>query len=448
MRSRIRWSKRTWFFIWLYAVSLPILSIVTDYLYHVWTHHLSRSDVYFISGRSLILYIFTVWLLTQFVRRLTKTEHNYQLVVTELETFIEHHPDAICMFDLEGRFTNVNTQFEELYKTPRRTVLGERLLDFPVIPPEFLFESQQVMKSVIEGQNVVRYRTTRQTAAGDPIPVSISAFPIRDPRGTLIGWAASIRDVSDEVETEKRWLQSEKLAAVGQLAAGVAHEIRNPLTAVKGFLDIIPTSKPEKQKEYAGIMTSELDRIANIVTEMLALAKPQIDDMRLVDVGAVLSQVTRFLDPEARMRNIVFESAFGELNVKIMGHENRLKQLLINLVRNAMDAIVSERRQVTFAAETRDSWVVIRIQDTGMGMTDDALHRICEPFFTTKEHGTGLGLHLCRQIVEQHEGRMQFASTLGEGTTVRLEFPAVSSLRVVPRSEVGEQRDKIGQYVG
>ncbi len=352
-----------------------------------------------------------------------RMEHDLMTAVTELEAFIEYNTDAIGIYTMSGHLTKINARFETLFSISRRDWIGRHIFEIPCIPEELHIEARELIDSLSQGQIITEHRTVRQTTRGTQVPVSLSMFPIRNDVGDMLGWSEVMREISAEMEAEQRLLESEKLAAVGQLAAGVAHEIRNPLTAVRGFLQILPSSSPEKLTQYVGIMADELERITTIVAEMLALAKPQGEQFTPVDVSNLLNHVFSVLEPEARMRDVVLEVLNPGTPATMMGQENRLKQVLINLVRNSMDALDEERRLVTLEAKADNGTVYIMIRDTGIGIPKEQLRRLGEPFYTTKDHGTGLGLHVCRQIVEQHQGTMEFESIVGRGTTVCLTFP-------------------------
>lgn len=353
-----------------------------------------------------------------------RVERERYLAVTELEGFLEHNTDAIAIFDKTGRYSTINGQFARFYQVTSESVIGHKWSDAPFVPVHAFEAAEQLISQVMRGESITGYRTTCQSPNGK-LDVSISGFPLFEKDGTNGGFAITIRDITEEKYAEERLLQSEKLAAVGQLAAGVAHEIRNPLTTVLGLLKLLPTMSPEKQVEYRLLMDTELKRITSIATEMLSLAKPQVEDVHDVGVEKLLTEVFQFLEPEAAMRDVdlQLEISNSVKTASIRGQEHRLKQVLINLIRNAIDALGESVRKVQMGVERDGSRVAITVRDTGSGMSEEQLLRLATPFYTAKEHGTGLGLYVCRQIIEQHHGELHFDSEVGVGSIVSLRLP-------------------------
>ncbi|WP_167859578.1 ATP-binding protein [Paenibacillus cymbidii] len=223
-------------------------------------------------------------------------------------------------------------------------------------------------------------------------------------------------------QTEEMLRRSEKLAVIGQLAAGVAHEIRNPLTTLRGFVQLQRTRK-ESSPEQLEIMLAELDRINFIVSEFLILSKPQNIKFQLHDSGAIVRDVVNLLEPQANMSGIALVARIDERLPKIKCECNQLKQVLINLVKNAVESM-TEGGSVTIRADRASADCIrIRIVDQGCGMAEDQLKRLGEPFFTNKPGGTGLGLMICQQIIASHKGELRFNSEPGKGTSVEIVLP-------------------------
>lgn|GEM_PF-4862691 len=385
-------------------------------------------------------------------------EKQLAAALSNLESFIQHNTDAVVIFDEDGQVTKVNPAFEELFDCSAAETIGKHMEELPIIVDSRRLAASAIVQQVTAGESVIGRSITCQTASGTKIDALLSVFPLRKVNGAVNGWSATVHNISQHKQDESRLLRSEKLAAVGQLAAGLAHEIKNPLTTVMGFVGLMTSSSQEKQKQYAQIMLEELKRIATIVNELLMLAKPQSESMTTVKMADLMHSVYSLLEPEAVLRDVEFSiqhedavntvstgvrtnsrmettktianttgsisgSSAEDCSPAIFGLENRLKQLFINLIRNAMDALAEKPRRVAISFRTLDNKVVVKVQDTGIGLSPEYLDHLGEPFFTTKEGGTGLGLFLCQQIVSQHHGNMEFHSTLGEGTVVQVAFP-------------------------
>ncbi|REK75736.1 PAS domain S-box protein [Paenibacillus paeoniae] len=234
-----------------------------------------------------------------------------------------------------------------------------------------------------------------------------------------------IRDLTERKRAEERMLRSEKLSVIGQLAAGVAHEIRNPLTALKGFTQLLRT-KYRDETTYFGIMEGELDRINLIVNEFMTLAKPHLSPFQLGNVNDILQSVVSILDTQAILMNV--EIVYRPLGVLplISCNENQLKQVFVNIIKNAVEAMPGGG-EVDITAQTLETpdgqFIHIRIKDEGLGIPEDMIKRLGEPFVTTKEKGTGLGLMVSTRIIEAHQGSMHIHSVPGEGTIVEVSLP-------------------------
>lgn len=236
-----------------------------------------------------------------------------------------------------------------------------------------------------------------------------------------------IRDLTERKRSEERILRSEKLSVIGQLAAGVAHEIRNPLTALKGFTQLL-RSKYRDNTTYFQIMENELDRINLIVNEFMTLAKPHFSPFQPGNIRTILQSVVSILDTQAILMKVeIVYCPQGELPLTSC-NENQLKQVFVNLIKNAMEAMPSGGK-VEVTAEALDAItgqaIHIRIRDEGQGIPEDLIARLGEPFVTTKEKGTGLGLMVCTRIIEAHHGTMHIHSAPDEGTTVDITLPII-----------------------
>ena len=229
-----------------------------------------------------------------------------------------------------------------------------------------------------------------------------------------------LRDLSEHKHAEELMIRSEKLSVAGQLAAGIAHEIRNPLTAIKGFLQLMH-GEIEKDNQYFEIIFSELNRIEMILSELLMLAKPQETVFEKANVKTILLEVVTLLETEAILRNIVIEKKFSDENQEVVCDKNQLKQVFINLIKNAIEAMPNGGT-VTISTKSENFSIVIEIKDEGEGIPKELLERLGEPFLTTKEKGTGLGLMITYKIVENHKGTIDVSSS-EKGTVFTIKLP-------------------------
>lgn len=225
---------------------------------------------------------------------------------------------------------------------------------------------------------------------------------------------------------EEQIERNECLTAVGQMAAGICHEIRNPLQSVKGFVQLLGEENQDNEnvKAYGEIIISEIDRANGIIQEFLQLAKPSVAKFLRKDMNALVEEVILLMSSEALMQNVAIKARFDEKMPLMLVDESRIKQVLINLLSNAFGAITAQgliEIDTKYDAEAAEAKVTI--SDNGTGMDPETLACINQPFFTTKEGGTGLGLPICYSIIEDHGGHIQVESALGKGTTCTIILP-------------------------
>ncbi|MGW9010073.1 PAS domain-containing protein [Bacillus velezensis] len=231
-----------------------------------------------------------------------------------------------------------------------------------------------------------------------------------------------LRDISERKQTEELMLKSEKLSIAGQLAAGIAHEIRNPLTAIKGFLQLMKPTM-EENEHYFEIVFSELSRIELILSELLMLAKPQQNAVKeRVNLKKIISEVTALLETQANLKGIFIKTDYEHDSMYINGDQNQLKQVFINLIKNAVESMPDGGTVHILMTEDEYS-VNVTVKDEGDGIPENVLKRIREPFLTTKEKGTGLGLMVTFNLIKNHQGAIQVDSKPDRGTAFHITFP-------------------------
>lgn len=335
-----------------------------------------------------------------------------------MESFINHSSDAIYIMDGEGRIIQANKAFEELFGYTAAETIGNR---YRVVPEHLIKEKEEMLRLVQKGEVIRPIETYRQTKDGEKIPVSITISPIRDINNEITGFASICRDMRHRYRMEELMRRSEKLNMVGQLAAGVAHEIRNPLTTLRGFLQLQVQSQ-KLNLDHVRVMLSELERINLIVGEFLILAKPQAVKFKNRDIRDILAEVSAFMSSEALMHNVVIKENYTKDDCNIPCEDNQLKQVFINVLKNAIESM-PHGGQVHIAIQRLANHVSVQVTDEGVGMDEETLNRIGDPFFTVKENGTGLGIMVSQKIIQSHHGLMELSSQINVGTTVRILLP-------------------------
>lgn len=230
-------------------------------------------------------------------------------------------------------------------------------------------------------------------------------------------------DISDKKEQTAQLLQkSEKLALLGQMAAGIAHEIRNPLTSIKGFVQLFKSSN--QKEEYFDIVLSELDRINAIVGEFLVLAKPTADIFEVQDIKVLINEVVTLINTQSILHNVEIIVEYVQELPLIHCEKNQLKQVFLNILKNAIEAMPKGGMIKIKVQDRADGHISIQVTDQGTGIPKERIPSLGEPFYTTKEKGTGLGLMICYKIIENHNGRLTITSKVSEGTVIEITLPA------------------------
>ncbi|CAH1204978.1 Adaptive-response sensory-kinase SasA [Paenibacillus allorhizoplanae] len=244
-----------------------------------------------------------------------------------------------------------------------------------------------------------------------------------DEWGRALCLFGTVQDITVQKQTEELLRKTEKLHVAGQLAAGIAHEIRNPLTALKGFVKLMCHANEESKLRYYNIMQEEFNRIELILGELLILAKPQAVAYMPHDPITILEEVIQLLNTEAIMNNVEIMLIANTILSSVNCERNQIKQVFVNVIKNAIEAMPSGGI-LTITAHNQANGVNLQFVDQGQGISEDRLPRIGEPFYTTKEKGTGLGMMVSFTIIEEHHGVIRYQSKLGVGTTVSIQLPA------------------------
>ena len=396
-------------------------------------------------------------------RELQRTGAALDRSTSDLRTLRDHHRSMVesimsglLTTDSEGQITSFNPEAERITGLGIDEVLGRDLES--VIPG-----AASVLESFGgEAPNrLARTRLSYQNHRGEKLYLGLADSILRGADGSAQGHVVIFQDVTDVVAMESDLTRSERLAAVGELSANIAHEIRNPLASISGSIQILMSERDVdgESARLMGIVVRETDRLNHLITDFLSYARPAPTVTRPVEVDRLFVDLPEIIEPTLP------DNIELELDIK-PGHwlesdADQLSQMLWNLCLNAVQAMPDggrlgisvgtwsgdlaqaastsfrkesregsavdsgESSQGTQAMDERSSWLEIKISDTGCGIKEEILADIFEPFFTTKHQGTGLGLSTVHRIVENHGGEMQLDSRLGEGTVFRIRFPGV-----------------------
>lgn len=339
---------------------------------------------------------------------------------TYLENLLENANDVIYTLDTEQRFTYVNNKVaawgyrkEDLIGRPYLSLLSKR-------------HRGRRLKSTLDIGAKQVYEVEVLSRAGNARTVMVSVSPLHDPDGRIQGVLGIARDITDTKKLEQQILNTEKLASVGKLAAGVAHEINNPLGGILNCLYNLRkgTLSPARQEEYVVSMEDGLRRVQKIVRQLLDFSQQHEPELSATDINAVVERVLVLTEHAFVANQIRLDKQLQPGLSALMVDRHMIEQVLMNLVLNAIQAIKGGG-VVTIRTRILDEACVIEVQDTGCGIQPHVLSRIFDPFFTTKGvgEGTGLGLSVSLGIVERHGGRILVDSEVGKGSVFTVALP-------------------------
>ncbi|MDQ0268726.1 ATP-binding protein [Cytobacillus purgationiresistens] len=304
----------------------------------------------------------------------------------------------------------------------KEALIGKSIFEF--MDPEYegrLLERMKHAKKEQQPLNTIEYRFNRLDGSMFFYESSSLSITFGEKEAVLsIG-----KDITERKEQTERLLQkSEKLAILGQMAAGIAHEIRNPLTSIKGFIQLFKTSN--QQEEYYDIVLSEIDRINEIVGEFLVLAKPSAAIFAEQDVKVLIKDVVTLINNQSILNNVQIYVEFDSDLPMVSCEKSQLKQVFLNLLKNSIEAMPNGGNIDVKVKEKVEGEISILIIDEGMGIPKERISTLGEPFYTTKEKGTGLGLMTCYKIIESHNGQLTIQSEVNQGTTIEIIMPTIS----------------------
>ncbi|MDN7244366.1 ATP-binding protein [Planococcus shenhongbingii] len=337
-----------------------------------------------------------------------------------LQLFFETAKDAIAVFDSNNKIIAINPAFEELYGWTSEECIGQSL---DLVPPERIEEANMRTFQVQQGESFSLLETVDIKKDGSLFHAQITLSPITDEFGNVVATSVISRDISYQKEAEKLIVQAEKLKLAGEIAAGVAHEIRNPMTVISGFVQMMQEDPSYPYKDYTKLIHSELERINLIIGEFLVLAKPQASAPKKISLRQTMDDIIVLFGPQLNSHGILLTNHWQKDDFFILGEDHRLKQVLINLLKNSVEAI-GQHGQITISVENfDDGFVSLRLRDNGSGISREVLLKIFEPFYTTKSEGTGLGLIISQKIIRELGGSLEIESEEGIGTTATVLLP-------------------------
>jgi two-component system sensor histidine kinase HydH len=339
---------------------------------------------------------------------------------TYTENVVESMADGLISIDREGKIVTLNRQAGEILGSGRERLEGMKITSV-------LGEGIGRILGSMEGQALVRDREMDiHTDKSGRIPLSLSVAPLKDETGQEMGSVLLIKDMREIRDLQEKVHRSERLASLGRLAAGVAHEIRNPLSSIKGFAQYFVKrfSGHDEEQGYASVMVKEVDRLNRVITDLLDFAGPKEPRREPQSLETIAEQAVKLLTPDLEARKVEVVREYEPDLPAVSVDRDRISQVFINLLLNALESMEAGGEiRIGLRRCGPPPAVEASIADTGAGIPEGDLEKVFEPFFSGKKKGTGLGLAIVHQIIESHRGDIRVESRPGEGTVFRIRLP-------------------------
>ena len=365
----------------------------------------------------------------------TETEIDAEKSLVEYyATVIDSVGDGVIVVGLDGMITLCNPAAEEITGFSRRQALGASF-------EKLYFQEnalvEMVSKTLSTGITISDHENVVVRSTGKVKPVAVTCYPLMMNSGEHIGAILTLKDITYIRELEAAVRQADRLSTLGTLAAGLAHEVKNPLGGIMGAAQLLERELDEESDllEYTRVMIRETERIDHIMRELLELASPRGLKLGPVNLHKVLGDILLLQKQSVAQRNISFVKQFDPSIPAIMADETMLTRLFLNLIKNAIDAMAASGQLTVVTRvladyrmtqnERHSRMVAIEVIDDGPGIPPADLEDIWTPFFTTKSSGTGLGLTICHKIVAEHRGMIKVESELEHGTRFTVLLPLV-----------------------
>lgn len=406
----------------LYLIIGPIWFIGADYLLSV--SKFSAEKVLFLDIFISLLFVFFTAILIFFLIRNLRNSKQIEEEKEKLSLLIDTMPDAISFKDGEGRWLQINkfgAQLFELEGVDYKGKTDKDMAQYTEFYHDALIYCIDTDEEAWKAGKVSRCEEIIPLRDGSSKTFDAFKVPIFNDDGSRKGLVVIGRDITALKETESMLRQSEKMSVLGELAAGIAHEIRNPLTTIKGFMQM-GQEKTIKLDQHIDVLVDEIDRINTIVNELLVIAKPTDVIFSKKNVNTIVSEVVQLLSIEASLQstqlNVIEQDQFHTYC-----NDSKLKQVFMNIIKNALEAITTEGEVNITIHDKNEDYFAIKFEDNGCGIEESRLKHIGEPFYSVKEKGIGLGMTVCFRIIESHKGSIHIKSQVNVGTSVEVLLP-------------------------
>ena len=336
------------------------------------------------------------------------------------DSLVENMPIGLLAIDSDGRIASFNETAESILRLSPHDTLGKT--PKAVLPQPFW----KLVDQLKSGRHLIEKEIECPVTNGESIPLEVIATFLKEERGAFLGHVILFRDLSEVKQLKDEIARSERLASIGRLAAGVAHEIRNPLSSIKGFATYFKERYREipEDRNTAEIMIQEVERLNRVIGQLLEFARPINIEKKPTFLSALIQHSLKMIEADAHRKGIKISASISRDIKETLIDADKIKQVFLNLYLNAFEAMENGGTLfVKLGKDDRAGVFRIIISDTGAGIKDEDLTRVFDPYFTTKSSGTGLGLAIVHKIIESHGGEMRVKSRPGKGTAVTILLP-------------------------
>jgi PAS domain S-box-containing protein len=355
-------------------------------------------------------------------------EKQKEIELTRFFNIAENSVNPIQITDLNGRMIYVNRAFEIASGYSKDELLGKnpRVFGSGKLPTSFWDK----MWATISSGKVWVGEVENRKKNGEPFYTQLLISPIIDKENNVTGYFAIHRDLSEKRSFERQLIHSQKMESIGTLAAGIAHEVGNPLASISALVQVAQRSTKEPLViEKLGLVKNQITRISKIIRDLVDFSRPSNYELKFTDINKVLIEAIEITKVGTKAKDITFESDLSSMLPNLPLIADQIQQVFLNILLNAVDAISEKKNKfnekIKIKSFAEDDYVVIIFTDTGPGISEENLNKIFEPFFTTKKEGkgTGLGLWVSYGIVKSFQGEIKVSSKIGQGTTFTIKLP-------------------------
>ncbi len=342
---------------------------------------------------------------------------------TYTQRVVESMADGLLSVDVEGRITTMNPRTCQLLALSAKDLEGKSFAQV------FSRTALALDPVLTHGLALEEHEIAWVSSSGEAVPLAVSVTPLTGDQGEVLGAVVLLRDLRTLKALQQRVERTERLASLGRLAAGVAHEIRNPLGAIRGLVQYFQATWKEdsEQRMYLDVIVREVDRLNRVVSDLVEFARPRELQREPHDLVDIVRHAVTLVQSDVRAKGLHIVHDLDAALPPLVVDRDLVLQALLNILLNAIEAMASGGT-LTVRLADRPAWVELAIQDTGRGIPPEHLGRLFDPFFTTKPQGTGLGLAIAHGVIQAHDGEVIIDSTPGVGTMVTIRLPKPTSI--------------------